>query len=67
MLEYGFKQLKLHRIELIVLDSNERALHMYRNQGFVEEGIQREARLVADKWHDVILLGILEKEYMHAH
>jgi len=67
MLEYGFKQLRLHRIELIVLDSNERALHMYRNQGFVEEGIQREARLVEDKWHDVISLGILEKEYMRAH
>lgn len=67
MLEYGFKQLKLHRIELIVLDSNERALHMYRNLGFVEEGVQREARLIEDKWHDVISLGILEKEYMHTH
>jgi RimJ/RimL family protein N-acetyltransferase len=63
MLEYGFKHLKLHRIELLVLDSNERALHVYRNQGFVQEGIQREARLIEDKWHNVILLGILQKEY----
>jgi len=67
MLEYGFKQLKLHRIELIVLASNERALRMYRNQGFVQEGIQREARLVDDKWHDAISFGILEQEYVRAH
>jgi len=37
---------------------------MYRRKGFVKEGIQREAHLVEDKWHDVISLGILEKEYM---
>lgn len=54
--------MKLHRIELIVLDFNERARHMYRKTGFVEEGIQREARLVDNEWHDVILMGILEKE-----
>jgi RimJ/RimL family protein N-acetyltransferase len=35
---------------------------MYRKTGFVEEGIQREARLVDNEWHDVILMGILEKE-----
>jgi RimJ/RimL family protein N-acetyltransferase len=63
MLEYGFKHLKLHRIELLVLDSNKRALRMYRSQGFVQEETQREARLIEDKWCDVILLAVLEKEY----
>jgi len=63
MLEYGFKHLKLHRIQLIVLDFNERALHMYRKIGFVEEGIQREARLVDGKWRNVIMMGMLEQEF----
>jgi RimJ/RimL family protein N-acetyltransferase len=60
------KNLKLHRIELIVLDLNEKALQRYRGQGFVEEGIQIEARLIEDKWHDIISMGILEKEYMRS-
>lgn len=63
MLEYGFEQLKLHRIELLVLDFNERAQHIYRKMGFVEEGVQREARLVDGKWHDAVLMGMLEKEW----
>ncbi len=62
ILEFGFKHLKLHRIELLVLDSNERARRMYRKLGFVEEGVQRETRLVDGEWHNVVLMGILEKE-----
>jgi len=60
---YGFKRLKLHRIQLIVLDFNKRARHTYRKLGFVEEGVQREARLVGGRWHDVIMMGMLKKEY----
>lgn len=63
ILEYGFKHLKLHRIQLIVLDFNKRAQQVYRKLGFVEEGIQREARLIEDKYHNIILMGMLEKEF----
>ncbi|MCW4019667.1 MAG: GNAT family N-acetyltransferase [Candidatus Bathyarchaeota archaeon] len=63
MLEYGFKTLGLHRIQLIVLDFNERALRMYRKIGFVVEGFQREARLVDGKWHNVIMMSMLDHEF----
>lgn len=63
MLEYGFNVLKLHRIQLLVLDFNRRALRMYRKLGFKREGIQREARVVNDEWHDVIMMSMLEKEF----
>jgi len=63
MLKYGFKSLKLHRIELLVLDFNERALHMYRKLGFVEEGVQREARLIDGEWHNVTIMSMLEQEF----
>ena len=63
MLEYGFSVLKLHRIQLLVLDFNRRALGMYRKLGFVREGIQREARIVNEEWHDVIMMSMLEKEF----
>ena len=63
ILEYGFKHLKLHRIQLIVLDFNERALHMYRKLGFVDEGIQREALIVDGRWSNVVMMSMLEQEY----
>jgi len=63
ILEHGFEHLKLHRIQLIVLDFNERALHLYQKLGFVEEGIQREARLVDGKWHNVVMMSMLEQEF----
>jgi len=64
LLEYGFNQLKLHRIQLMVLDFNERALHVYKKLGFVKEGVQREARIVDGEWHNVILMGLLEREFI---
>jgi RimJ/RimL family protein N-acetyltransferase len=64
ILDYGFHHLKLHRIQLIVLDFNERALHLYRKLGFIEEGIQRETRIVDDKWHNVIMMSILEQDFL---
>lgn len=66
ILEYGFKHLKLHRIQLIVLDLNERALHIYRKLGFVDEGVQREARLVDGKWYNVVMMSMLEQEHVTA-
>jgi RimJ/RimL family protein N-acetyltransferase len=63
LLTYGFQQLKLHRIELLVLDDNDRARRMYRNLGFVDEGIRREACLIDGEWHDVIMMGLLETEW----
>jgi len=62
---YGFKRLKLHRIQLIVLDFNKRAHHAYRKVGFVEEGVQRDALLVGGRWHDVIMMGMLKRERKH--
>ena len=63
VLDYGFNEMKLHRIELLVLDFNNRARRVYEKLGFVVEGVQREARLIDDKWCDVIQMSILEGEY----
>ena len=63
ILDFGFRKLKPHRVELLVLDYNKRARKAYQKLGFVVEGVQREARLIDDKWHDVIQMSILEGEY----
>ncbi|WP_438432601.1 GNAT family N-acetyltransferase [Gorillibacterium sp. sgz500922] len=63
LLDYGFNLLNLHSIMLGVFDFNERAIRCYRKAGFRETGRMREARLIAGRYHDVILMDMLAEEY----
>ncbi|MGW5055136.1 GNAT family N-acetyltransferase [Actinokineospora sp. NPDC004072] len=62
MCRYGFDFMRLHSIELGVVDDNDRARHVYRKVGFVEEGRLRQAFRRDGQWHDVYLMGLLEGE-----
>lgn len=66
VLGYGFGALDLHRIDLRVLEYNERAIRCYRRCGFVEEGREREAALVSGRWYDDVAMSILEHEWLDA-
>ena len=35
---FAFEQLSYHRLELDVVSSNQRAQHLYRSEGFIDEG-----------------------------
>jgi [ribosomal protein S5]-alanine N-acetyltransferase len=63
---HAFGDLKLHRVDLRVLAYNVRAIRCYRRCGFVEEGREREAVLVAGERHDDIVMGILAREHIAA-
>jgi RimJ/RimL family protein N-acetyltransferase len=63
MIEYGFGKLDLQRIYLEVLANNERAVGLYRQLGFVEEGRLRDHQLKNGQYHDVIVMGLLRSEY----
>ena len=63
MIDYGFNELNLHRIELFVHEFNERAINAYKKVGFVEEGRKREAHYYYGKYHDQIIMSILRQEW----
>ncbi|WP_237197348.1 GNAT family N-acetyltransferase [Rothia nasimurium] len=63
MVDYGFEKLGLHRIELEVLDFNERAKHVYTSCGFVPEGRRREAFLIDGEYHDAVLKAVLHSDW----
>jgi RimJ/RimL family protein N-acetyltransferase len=63
VLQYGFEQLGLHRIDLRVLAFNERAIRCYLRCGFSEEGRERQAAYIGDEWHDDVIMGILDAEF----
>ncbi len=64
VLEFGFKTLNLHRIELEVYDFNPRARHVYKKHGFLEEGIRRDALLLEGKFQSAITMSILQPDFL---
>jgi RimJ/RimL family protein N-acetyltransferase len=66
LLDYAFNLLNLHSVMLGTFSFNERAMHAYRRVGFKEIGRRREARIIAGKKYDVILMDILEDEFREA-
>ncbi|MBE2187358.1 MAG: GNAT family N-acetyltransferase [Rhodothermales bacterium] len=67
MLEYGFRELNLNRVDLSVLATNERAIGLYESLGFRHEGRLREAQFRSGQYVDVLLMAILAKEYADGH
>lgn len=59
---FGFDELNLNRIHLTVLETNERALGLYRSLGFVEEGRLRQAQFKGGTYLDVIQMGLLRSD-----
>ena len=64
MLRHAFLNLNLHRVELQVLTSNERACHTYEKVGFVREGMLRSAVYKNGKFVDLYLYSILKEEFL---
>jgi len=63
MLDYGFDQLNFHRIYLRVFAENARAVHAYEKVGFVHEGSFREATWRHGRWHDMLFMSVLRREW----
>jgi RimJ/RimL family protein N-acetyltransferase len=63
LLDYAFNLLNLHSVMLGVFAFNQRAVRSYEKVGFRQIGRRREARIIAGKAHDAILMDILEDEF----
>jgi diamine N-acetyltransferase len=58
-----FDELGAHRLWLDVITTNDPARRLYRSEGFVEEGVLREAARRADGFASLVLMSLLEQEY----
>ena len=63
LMEYAFKTLNLNRIELMVYDFNQRAIHCYEKLGFIREGLKRQAVFINGGYHDILIMAILQQEW----
>lgn len=60
VLEFGFAKLGLHRIWLTVSELNYGGIKSYENLGFIEEGRMKDACFRDGKFHDKIVMSIID-------
>ena len=60
--KYCFEQLRCHRLFLDVVEDNMRAQYLYRSEGFMLDGLLREAHKTEKGYKNLLLLSILEQE-----
>jgi RimJ/RimL family protein N-acetyltransferase len=63
LLEYAFRYHNLHRVMLEVHGRNVRAVKAYQACGFVEEGRLREHVWSDGSYDDLVVMGVLRKEF----
>ncbi|MDA0231868.1 MAG: GNAT family protein [Chloroflexi bacterium] len=63
-LRHAFEGLRLHRIDLVVLESNARAIRSYEKSGFKHKGVLRERALVLGERQNDLIMSILRHEYV---
>lgn len=63
MLDYAFGFMNFHRVSIGVVGFNSHALNFYERIGFKQEGIQRDGYFYDHKYHDFVMMSILEDEY----
>lgn len=55
--EFGFEELKLHKVYLRVIESNERAIGSYKNAGYEVEGTFKDDVIINGKFVSVVFMG----------
>ena len=63
LLDYAFDVMKLHRLEADTDPDNLPSLALLEKFGFAQEGLFRDRWWVHGKWHDSVMLGLIEEDY----
>lgn len=63
VIQFGFNQLKLHRIEALVGSNNIPSLKIIENHHFIKEGLLRQHYYISGKYEDSVLYSKLSNEY----
>lgn len=63
ILNYGFNNMKLHRVEAMTATYNTASIKTLAKFGFIEEGVLREHYLVDGVMEDSLIFSLLKHEY----
>lgn len=63
IIDFAFRELNLHRLQLETISYNQGAIRLYEKLGFKREGVMRETIKRDGIWYDMYLYGILDSEW----
>ncbi len=63
MTDYGFKELRLHRIFARVFEHNPASARVWEKLGYEEEGVMREHGFIDGDYQNLRIYGILREEW----
>lgn len=66
LVDYAFQDLGLHRVEIRCATRNRRSRAVANRLGFTPEGILRESQWLHDHFEDIVVYGMLAKEWSSA-
>jgi RimJ/RimL family protein N-acetyltransferase len=66
-IEYGFRELRLHRISAVTMTANVGSQRVLERVGFTHEGTRREAAFAEGEYVDDEQYGLLETEWRERH
>lgn len=64
LITYGFNTLNLHRINSMAVAFNQRSIGLQLKLGFKKEGQRKEAIFKNGTWHDLVMFGLLRKDWL---
>ena len=64
LIDYGFKHMKLIRIEATTNIKNIRSINLMESVGFKKEGVLRKKYFYGGHYHDDIIYSVLNDEWM---
>lgn len=63
LLDFAFKELDFHKVNLGVVDANIPAIKLYKKMGFMIEGKMKDEVFIKNKWHTMLSMAIFKKDW----
>ena len=63
LMKWSFEVKKFHRVWIDCKEYNSIALHLYESSGFIREGVLREIILTDGVYENLVVFGMLDREY----
>lgn len=63
IIKFGFEEMGLNRIEVLVMEKNIASFKFLEKIGFVKEGILREYEYFKGQYHDLSVFSLLKKDF----